>query len=418
MNEVGEQPSAQTERNFIIFWIGQIFSILGSWVVNFTINWYIVSQYQDASTISLYSALVYIPYVIVIPFAGVWVDRWDKKKTILVFDTIIALSTVAYLLAFQQNFIHIWFFILIGAVNTACAAFHQSAIAAMVPLMVRRENLSRVNGLRTLSGGGVRIIGPLLTGILLRFIPLEQTLWIDLLTYGVALGALLFIKLPDTPKKSQLEKKESDHPIREYFKEFKEGFMAIKNTAVVRFLVILTLVANFLHTPFQTLYTYFIQTVHDGTTIDYSYLVMASQVGLLVGSFFMTLKIKLKKKTLWVVFGNIAIGAITIISVLAPYRTFWIMWVSNAANGVIMGIILACYYSILQESVAKELQGRIYAFDAFLSVSIMPIAMGLSGVLSELMGLSVLFMVCEILSIAFSFLMLIYFRKGSIREEN
>ncbi|UYP45840.1 Enterobactin exporter EntS [Candidatus Lokiarchaeum ossiferum] len=405
MNELSNQPSAQTERNFIIFWIGQIFSILGSWVVNFTVNWWVVSTFQDATKISIYSALTYLPFVITVPFAGVWVDRWNKKKTILIFDTIIALSTLTYLIAFQANFTQIWFFILIGAINTSCSAFHESAVAAMVPLMVRRENLSRINGLRTFSGSGIRIIGPIITGILLRFMPLEKSLWIDFITFGIAVCALFSMKLPEPPKNQEKSEINSDHPVQAYFTEFKEGFNAIKNTPVVKYLVILTLIANFLHTPYNTLYTFFIQTTHDGTTIDYSYLVMFSQIGILVGSFLMTLKIKWKDFTQLVILGNIGLGIFSIISAITPYRVFWIMYICNAGSGIMLGIILASYYSVLQTNVAPELQGRIYAFDAFLSVSIMPIAMSLSGLMAEAMGVQFLFVICDGISIVFSCLM-------------
>lgn len=406
MNELLNQPSAQTERNFIIFWVGQIFSILGSWVVNFTVNWWIVSTFQDATKISIYSALTYLPFVITVPFAGVFVDRWNKKKTILIFDTIIAISTLTYLIAFQTNFTQIWFFILIGAVNTSCAAFHESAVAAMVPLMVRRENLSRINGLRTFSGSGIRIIGPIITGILLRFMPLEKSLWIDFITYGIAVIALFSMKLPEPPKKQSKPEKNTEHPVRAYFTEFKEGFNAIKNTPVVKYLVILTLIANFLHTPYNTLYTFFIQTTHDGTTIDYSYLVMFSQIGILLGSFLMTLKIKWKDFTLLVIMGNVGLGLFSILSALSPYRMFWLMYMCNAGSGIMLGMILASYYSVLQTNVAPKLQGRIYAFDAFLSVSIMPIAMSVSGLMAGLMGVQTLFVICDGMSIIFTLLML------------
>lgn len=400
-------PSAITERNFLIFWIGQIFSILGSWVVNFTISWWIVSVYPDPEIISIYSALTYLPFIIVTPFAGVWVDRWNKKKTIVIVDSIIAVSTLGYILTLQFNYIHLWLIILLGAINTSCAAFQQPAISAMVPTMIRPENLTRVNGLKTFSGGGVRLLGPVITGMLLQFFPIHQLLWIDIITYAIATSALFLIKLPTMDKREVEDKGRGfTGEIQQFFCEFREGFQAIRNTPIVKFLIVLTLIANFLHTPYSILYTLFIQSVHGANESNYAFLSLMNQIGILLGSFLMTLKIQWKNRPIWIVVGNICMGIFTMVVLMAPEGSFWLMGIFIALGGINMGILLALYYGILQEKLSPSLQGRIYAFDAFLSVCIMPIAMLISGPLAQILGIVPFLLICEIGSIVFSGYML------------
>jgi len=162
------QADPTTFRSYLTFWSGQLVSLLGSSVAQFVIIWWITLETGSALYLSLASLLGFAPMIILSPFAGVFVDRWSRKALIGVVDFLQALVTVALILLFSVGIVSIWYVLALLALRGVFQAFHNPAVAAIVPLMVPRDKLSRMNGATYLFSGAVTLAGPVLAAFLLE----------------------------------------------------------------------------------------------------------------------------------------------------------------------------------------------------------------------------------------------------------
>ncbi|GAH65828.1 unnamed protein product, partial [marine sediment metagenome] len=203
--------------------------------------------------VSLATFFSFLPQFILGPLAGVFVDRWNRKFLIGLSDFCQALTTLSLIFLFFFNIRQVWLIILINSIRGVFQGFHWPVVNAIIPLMIPKKNLSRMNGINYVFTGLVNTMGPIIAGILLVLFPNDITpiLWVDILTFLIAITPLLLIKIPPILKKVLPEHK------RSYFREFKVGFKVIKIVPGLLTLLFVATVLNFLGNPFNTLMTPF-----------------------------------------------------------------------------------------------------------------------------------------------------------------
>ena len=181
------QASPTTFRAYLFFWLGQLTSLLGSSIAQFVIIWWITLETGSALYLSIASFLGLAPMVILSPFAGVLVDRWSRRALIGVVDFLQALATVVLIFLFAVGIISIWHVLTLLTLRGIFQAFHYPATSAIIPLMVPKEKLSRMNGLNYLCNGAVTLMGPVVAALLLGFWLIHQILWVDVATFIICL---------------------------------------------------------------------------------------------------------------------------------------------------------------------------------------------------------------------------------------
>ncbi|MCK4780862.1 MAG: MFS transporter, partial [Candidatus Lokiarchaeota archaeon] len=176
-----------TFKAYLIFWVGQLFSILGSSVVRFTIIVWIAIETLSPIYVSIAFFLGALPMVIIPPILGVFIDRWNKKLVIALTDSLQAFITFMMILFFFTGIANYWLIILLNVLRGICQAIHFPTVNAIIPLMIPKKNLSRMNSINYLFTGIMQIIGPLVAGFLLAFLDIELILWVDIFTFFIAI---------------------------------------------------------------------------------------------------------------------------------------------------------------------------------------------------------------------------------------
>jgi len=191
-----QPPTKKNFRHYLYFLFGQQFSMLGSLIVGFTITWWITIETGSMVYLSISTFLMFLPQIIITPFSGVIADMWNKKVVLDISDSAQAYITLLLFVFFLYGFQSIWFVLAINTARSAFGAFQLPTIHSLIPSMVPKENLSRVNGMNFLFNGLIFAIGPLLAGTLLAFFPIKQIFLIDIFTFIFAFIPLLIIKIP------------------------------------------------------------------------------------------------------------------------------------------------------------------------------------------------------------------------------
>jgi len=386
-----ETPANQTTfKNYLVFFAGQQASLLGSSVSQFVIIWWITITTESTLYLSIAALLGLAPMVILAPFTGVFADRWNRKVLIGVVDFFQALTALAVIFLFWAGVVSVLHIFVILALRGVFQAFHTPAVAAITPLMVPQEKLSRINGLSYLINGVMTLIGPVLAALLLAFWQIYHILWIDVVTFVIALSPLLLIKIPSI----RMGREQSS-----FKKEFAEGFGFIKNARGFMPLLMLATVLNFLLTPFSTLFSYYVMIDHGGAAPELALVSAFVNGGILAGGLLMSVTRGFKDKmvaaalSIYVVFLGYALVALT------PTGLFWFMAVGGLIMAVCLPIANVSTQTIFQTVVPLEMQGRVNAVTMALASGAQPVGMILAGTIAGFMGTANLFLACAVLGV-------------------
>lgn len=181
---------------FRILWASQSISLLGTGMTRFAVLVWAYEQNGSATTIALLGFFSVIAYVIASPFAGVLVDRWDRRTVMFLADLGAGLMTAALLGLYAAGWLEIWHLYLAEALAGACEAFQEPAFSASVSLLVPRSSYTRANSLLGLGKSAARMLAPAIAGLLQSIFGLGVVMVADLASMILAVSALLLVRIP------------------------------------------------------------------------------------------------------------------------------------------------------------------------------------------------------------------------------
>ena len=370
----------------MLFWSGQLVSLLGSSISQFVIIWWITLETESTLYLALASVLGLAPIVILGPLAGVLADRWNRKVLILAADLFQALTTLALISLFWFDVAAIWQVLVLLTLKGVFQAFHMPSVFAIIPTMVPKDRLSRMNGVNYLFTSAINLAGPVVAALLLGLWTITQILWIDVVTFLVALAPLLIIRIP-----SVLREQDKSSSFR---RQFEEGFGFIRKARGLLPLIMLATAVNVLLTPLGTLLPYYVRFDHFGAASDLAFVMAFIQGGMLAGGSIMSV-IKVSKRKTTIIASSIYVLFLGYILVaLTPTGLFWFMATSGFIQTFCIPIIDVLAMTILQTVVPVEMQGRVTSVTVSLAHAAQPIGMFLSGVVTVFIGTANFFLGC------------------------
>ncbi|MFX0004703.1 MAG: MFS transporter [Candidatus Hodarchaeota archaeon] len=399
--------------SYLFFWIGQLVSIFGSSIVYFALSWWLVDTTGNALVVTIGSLSYLIPFILVSLIGGVVADKYNRKIVILIVDSLQASSTFIMWVFFAFNFMEFWMLYFFFAFRAVCQAFHMPTESSIIPTMVPKKHLSRINGINFVATGFIHIVGPIIGGPLYLFFSIRQILWIDVITFLISVIPLLLVKIPSVHKREEEQMRES------FGKQFRLGFKVLITVPGLLALIIEAMLCNFLMQPIGTLLTYYINVLHMGSIVDYALISMSFNIGMFIGGVITTVKGTWKHKIPIITLAIVVHGIAYALFAFIPIGFFFPMMIFSVIRGLTMPIINAIYFTILQTSVPHKNLGRITSIDNTLSFIAMPLGIALSGFLATFYGTPPLFFISASLYImtAVSFFLFTNIRKlDSIKE--
>jgi DHA3 family macrolide efflux protein-like MFS transporter len=383
-----ETANKETFRSYIFFWSGQLFSLLGSMVVYFVITYWIADTYRDPVLAANAAFLAGLMMIIFMPLAGVIADRVNRKELIIVVDSLQAFVTFLLIMFFQFGLVNIWVIFIFLSLRSVCQAFHLPTVNAIIPTMVPKDKLSRINGINYLFTGVVQLFAPFLGAILLMFLSPYTILWVDVITFFIALLPLLMISIPAVNHVADSQKMVEKNS---FLKEFKLGIKTLRIVPGLIIMTFLSMLLNFLIRPVDSLMALFIIENHGGGPGHLALTEMIVTGGMIAGALFTSFKKNWNNK-IRVIYISIIIALIGyMIFAIAPPGEFVIIGLGGAILGFNLPIINSLYQTFVQTAVPADKLGRVTSIDHTLSSAISPLGSILSGPLALLMGIPALF---------------------------
>ena len=181
---------------FTIIWLGQVMSLIGTALFSFAIGIWLYQQTGLATTITTMIFFSNIPRIVLSPFAGALVDRWNRKLTMLLSDLASGITTILVLGLMWSGSLQIWELYLLMAVSSAFESFQFPAFSSCISLLVEKKHFARTSAMLSLAEEGSRVLAPILAAALIVTIKLEGIILIDIISFLVAIGTLLLIPIP------------------------------------------------------------------------------------------------------------------------------------------------------------------------------------------------------------------------------
>jgi DHA3 family macrolide efflux protein-like MFS transporter len=386
--ENGHEPANHTTfRGYLLLWSGQLVSLLGSSIVQFAIIWWITVTTGSALYLAFATFLSLAPIVAIGPIAGVFADRWNRKKLVFVADMMQALAIVVLIMLFWTGLAGIGQMLAVLTFRAVFQAFHEPTVSAITPSMVPKDKLSRMNGLSYLFSGAVRLVGPVSAAVLLQFWQIQEILWIDLLTFLIAMASLVITRIPSV--KIGIAKSS-------FKDELKQGLSFVRNARGMLTIAILATALNFLIMPLSTLLPYFVKFDHFGGAEELALVMAFLQGGILCGGLLMSVKKGFDKKIFTTLVAIIIAFLGYALIALTPTGSFWFMAVSALIFAVSLPVANVLLQTIMQMVVPLDMQGRVNSVTMALSMAAQPAGTLISGAIVAFTTTSNLFLGCSI----------------------
>jgi len=391
-----ETANKETFKSYLFFWSGQLFSLLGSMVVFFVIIFWIAQVYNDPMISAFASFLYILMMTICMPFAGVIADRINRKTLILIVDSMQAFTTFGLILLFQLGVANLWIVYIFISLRSVFQAFHVPTVNAIIPTMVPKDKLSRINGINFLFSGVVQLFAPFIGATLYVFLSMYMILWVDIITFFIALIPLLLITIPSVKQVNLVEEKVEKSS---FLKEFRLGLKTLKLIPGVIIMIVLSMFLNFIIRPVDSLMALFILDFHGGGVGYLAFTQMVFTGGMIAGALVTSIKKNWNNK-IRVIFISLVIALIGyFIFAIAPPGSFFILGLGGIILGFNLPIINSLYQTFIQTAVPADKLGRVTSIDHTLSSAISPIGSLLSGPLAVLFGIQSLFIYCSLIGI-------------------
>ncbi|NHJ14784.1 MAG: MFS transporter [Candidatus Thorarchaeota archaeon] len=385
MNAI-EAPEVKSLRPFAIMWGGQAASLFGTRIVRFALVWWITDITGSATVLALASIAALLPQVLVAPFAGSYVDRWSRRKTMIVADSLTAATILALSFLFALNVVEIWHLVLIMLLGSAFGAFHFPAMQASTTLMVPRKHLARVGGMNQGLNGASNVVAPPIGAVLYALLPMQSILLVDVTTAAFAVFCLAIIKIPQPAREISLE----DSSV---LSDMKEGLIFLKGWSGGIVLVFLAMMVNLLSAPAFSLSPILVSKYFLGNEIDLAILQSFGAAGTVIGAVLLTIWGGGKRKIVTALAALTLEGIGTVLIGLVPADSFMMAVAFYAVVSFLNPIINGVLVAIFQATIPPDKQGRVFAIIVSGASAMMPIGLAIAGPVADITGVPFWFIV-------------------------
>jgi MFS family permease len=361
-------------KTFLTIWLGQLVSLIGSGLTAFGIGVWLYQETGSVTLFALNSLFFILPQMLFSPFAGALVDRWDRRRAMILSDAGAGMSTLFLATLLWSGRLEVWHVYLATTTNALFGAFQWPAYSASTTLLVPKKHLGRAGGMVQMGEAVSQLISPALAGMLLVSIGLKGIMLIDFGTFAFAVLTLLIVHIP-RPATSA----ESAAAKGSLWSEAAFGWKYIRSRPGLFGLLIFFSIGNFLGGMLSPL---LIPMILDLSSPDVmGYVASIVGVGMLAGTLVMSAWGGPQRRVMGIL-GFEAIAGVLIVVMgiqasipLIAAMMFGVMFCMPIVNG--------CSQALWQSKVKPDLQGRVFAVRRMIAMAASPLAYVVVGPLAD-----------------------------------
>lgn len=363
-------------KNFFLLWQGQLVSVFGDALYSMALGFWVLQETGSTTIMGSIMALVTIPRIILGPFAGVIVDRCDRKKLIILGDLIRGIGMLMIAILALNGSLKIWMVMLMGIVLGICSSFFNPSIQSVLPEIVPSDKLIKANSSYQMATTGADIVGQSIGGLLYTVIGAPLMFLINSISYIFSSFTEGFIKIP------KIERKNINITFRE---DFMEGIKFILRFKGLIRSLIMAFFVNFLFGMIRVLIIpWFVSDPSLGMA-KYGVLNGFQSFGFLIGTLVLSF-ITIKSNQKYNVYIFSIVTFVSLIGLGAFINNFIIIIICFTSAFGFMFVFNTVANSTIMELTPADKRGKVFATIGTLAMAISPIGNFVGGVLGEFMN--------------------------------
>ena len=363
-------------RNYRLFFAGQSISLVGTWMQMVAISWLVYHLTNSALLLGLVGFFSQIPSFFLTPFTGVFVDRWNRHRILVITQTLSMIQ--AFVLAFLTltGTINILSIILLSLSLGLINAFDMPARQAFVIEMVeKKEDLPNAIALNSSLVNVARFIGPAIAGLLVAAVGEGLCFLINGISYVAVIVALLAMKVNKITRRVS---------INNISKEIKEGFKYSFGFAPIRSILLLLGLVSLIGMPYLVLMPIFAKDILHGGANTLGFLMAAAGIGALVGGIYLASRKSVLGLGKILTFATAIFGLGLIIFAFSKNLYFSLSMMLVSGFGMLLQI--AASNTLLQTITEDDKRGRVMSFFTMAFMGMSPFGNLIAGAMADKIG--------------------------------
>ena len=374
-----DQAQNHWKRKTILFLISQCITLFGSMIVQMSIIWYVNLKTSSGGWVAAFTICSYLPQFLISFFAGVWADRYSRKKLIILADGVITVATLVMFLVMPMislDSILLSALLAVSIIRSVGAGIQTPAVNAVIPQLVPEEYLMKYNGLNATVQSIVQFAAPAVAGAVLSIGTFRATLFIDILTALVGIGLLSCVLLP---------KQEASNENVSVFSEIKAGIRYSFSDKLIGKILIVYGLYILLCVPAGFMAALLVSRVYGDVYWYLTAVELVGFAGMALGGVLMGVWGGFKSRIKTFALGLFVLSLMTIGMGVSPY--FILYLVLMFVYSIALTMIQTATTTIIQEKADSSMQGRVFGLMGAMYSGFLPVGMAIFGPLADVMPL-------------------------------
>jgi DHA3 family macrolide efflux protein-like MFS transporter len=380
------------KRNAALFLTGQALSLWGSMIAQYAIVWHVTLATRSGTAMTLFTIVGLLPMFFISPFAGVWADRFDRKRVINLADGSVAFASLIAALFLAAGVDSIWMLLSCVVVRSLGQGVQMPAVGSFIPDIVPAGQLTRVNGLQGSIQSFAALTAPATSGAMMTFVPLEALFFLDVATAIIGISIVMFlVKAPGKPTAAGSGERQGVA----YFRDLKEGIRYMRSRGHVLRMIILSSAFFFLSAPAAFLTPLQVTRNFGDDVWRLSAIEILFSGGMLAGGLLISAWGGLKNRIHTMTLSCVLCGLLG--AALGAATNFPLYLVITAALGVSLPLWRAPSMVLLQTTVNPAFMGRVLSVFAMAPSVMMPLGMVVFGPLADVISIDAILVATGVL---------------------
>ncbi|MDD3865973.1 MAG: MFS transporter, partial [Candidatus Izemoplasmatales bacterium] len=354
------------------------------------IIWHVTLETSSGLWVTVLTLAAFLPQMVMSLFAGVWADRYDRKRIIIISDTVIAVTTLALALFMKSGKTGeavLPAIIIVSVIRSLGSGVQTPTVNAMLPQIVPEDNLSRVNGYNGTIQSIVQFVSPVAAGAIMAIGPIYNILFIDVATAIIGIGILFLLKIP----KHQLIEKTKSMSV---FSEMKEGFKFTWNHKFLKRMLAIYGAYIFLCVPSGFLTALMIERTFGDNVMFMAINETVGFAGALVGGLLLGVTGGFKNRNKTFFLGAMLYGIVTF--AVGFTNIFWLFAGLMFFVGMTIPAVQTAVFTMVQEKTNPSMMGRVFSLVNVMFTGFMPLGMAIFGPLADVVRIQTMVIVCAV----------------------
>jgi len=374
-----EQTQNNWKRKTMLFLSSQCITLFGSMIVQMSIIWYVTLKTSSGGWVAAFTICSYLPQFLISFFAGVWADRYSRKKLIILSDVVIAIATLIlfYVMPMvSSDFVLLSALLVISIIRSVGAGVQTPAVNAVIPHLVPEEYLMKYNGINATAQSIVQFAAPAVAGTVLSIGTFRFTLFIDIVTAFIGVGLLSCVLLPN---------QETSNENVSVLSEIKKGISYAFSDKVIGKILIVYGLFILLSVPAGFMAALLVSRVYGDVYWYLTAVELVGFAGMALGGVLMGMWGGFKSRLKTFASGLLILSIMTIGMGVSPY--FILYLVMMFVYSVALTIIQTAVTTIIQEKAEGSMLGRVFGLMGAMYSGFLPVGMAIFGPLADMLPL-------------------------------